>query len=73
MYRMMAKPWSFQLYHSHAYYSGLTVLSMTTYVSSFYDNLYVLLLSGPTYTVRKVIDFPVPSQDATKQTLPGGE
>jgi hypothetical protein len=25
------------------------------------------------YTVRKVVDFPVPSQDVTHQTLPGGE
>ncbi len=25
------------------------------------------------YTVKKVTDFPVPSRDATYQTLPGGE
>jgi hypothetical protein len=25
------------------------------------------------YTVKKVTDFPVPSRDATNQTLPGGE
>jgi hypothetical protein len=32
-----------------------------------------LMISGPTYTVKKVIDFPVPIRDVTNQTLPGGE
>ncbi len=42
----------------------LTVLLMPTYV---------LLISGPTYTVKKVADFPlVPSWDVTNQNLPGG-
>ncbi len=40
--------------------------------------MYQLLQSGKTtmptpYTVKKVIDVPVPSRDVTNQTLPGGE
>ncbi len=26
-----------------------------------------------TYTVKKVVDFPVPSREVTNQTLPGGD
>jgi hypothetical protein len=54
------------------------ILNSNDYIRALYA-----VISGPQvssvplltsyYTVKKVSDFPVPSQDATNQILPGGE
>jgi hypothetical protein len=48
----------------------------TTYPFLLFDTLWArhfLLYYVISYTVKKVIDFPVPSRDVTNQTLPGQE